>query len=184
MSVSSPQGDLWALCGVPWVVIWNLPPGISWGNHRSPTCLLSFFLGSMPCSAWCLVSENYCFIYILPGFFGFVFVFFRWEGSSNSCSSIWAASKCHNHFWKHDFYYNVIWGLLTERSKDATSCQELLYSETKEKKILELSTLGDLSSNSSTVTMGKLSASLIPSSLTGKIEPKISTSQVEGLNGM
>lgn len=65
------------------------------------------------------------YIYIIRVFV----LFFRWEGVLQffRCSSIWAASKCHNHFWRHDFYYNVIWGFWTEGSKDATFCQELLH---------------------------------------------------------
>lgn len=101
----------------------------------------------MCCTAWCPVSENCHFIYIIE-----FFSFFKWEGNSSSYSSIWAESKCQNHFRREGFYYNVInWLLLMEGSEDVTSLEVLLCSEKTKQKNFQ--PVGDLSSNYKTVTV-------------------------------
>lgn len=116
------------------------------GPSQDSIHLFSFSQGSLPCTAWWPVSENCCFIYIIRSF-----SFFEWDNISSFCSE----SKCQNNFWRQDLYYDVIWLLLTEGSEDTTSWEVRLCSE-KNKTKLKLSTLEDLSSNSSTATLGKL----------------------------
>lgn len=161
----------------PWAPLWcsfpGLPSGLSLQARPGAITGLNSFAPSLRdhCTALldiqCLETVA---VYTLS-FWEFVF-FFKWEGNSNSCSSIWAESKCKNHFWRQDFYYNVIWILLTKGSEDVTS---YYYGLRVGKKIKKLSTSGDLSSNSC-IALDKLPASFIPSFLTGTIELVISTS--------